>query len=150
MKNGIQLELLIDFGRFFKDGKPLSQSESALLMPDGSLLLRNGTERSKGRYSCRATNAAGTASLDVDVQLISGFCIQKQGEGGGELPREAKSEWLFFFVPLCACPFLVLSSVIACANAVIVFLFPPFAVRSSRICRLLLPISSASPNGASW
>ncbi|CAD5233395.1 unnamed protein product [Bursaphelenchus xylophilus] len=56
--------------QWLKDGRPLEESANELLEPDGSLILKGGTEDQQGHYTCVAISPAGNATLSIDVQLI--------------------------------------------------------------------------------
>ncbi|CAD5230519.1 unnamed protein product [Bursaphelenchus okinawaensis] len=56
--------------RWLKDGRPVEESENELFEPDGSLILKGGTEDQQGSYMCVAISPAGNATLSIDVQLI--------------------------------------------------------------------------------
>ncbi|KAM3729106.1 Hemicentin-1 [Dirofilaria immitis] len=64
--------------RWYKDGKLLQSSAYVTIEHGGStLLLRKGRSQDEGQYSCVATNSAGNASLNVNVQLIRKPHIEK-------------------------------------------------------------------------
>ncbi|VDK83743.1 unnamed protein product, partial [Litomosoides sigmodontis] len=57
--------------KWYKDGKPLHSSTSVTVKSGGSiLLLHKGRPQHEGQYTCVATNAAGNASLNVNVEFI--------------------------------------------------------------------------------
>ncbi|EJD76713.1 CBR-HIM-4 protein [Loa loa] len=64
--------------KWYKDGKPLRSSAYVTIESGGSiLLLRKGRPQDEGRYTCVATNSAGNASLNVNVELIKKPNIEK-------------------------------------------------------------------------
>ncbi|KAH7673187.1 CBR-HIM-4 protein, partial [Aphelenchoides avenae] len=56
--------------QWFKDGLPLQETPSMTIQGDGSLLLIGGDPDFEGHYACQALNAAGNASIRVNVELI--------------------------------------------------------------------------------
>ncbi|VBB32471.1 unnamed protein product, partial [Acanthocheilonema viteae] len=64
--------------RWYKDGKPLQSSTYVTIKSGGSLLLlRKGRPQDEGQYTCVATNSAGNASLNVNIELIKKPYIKK-------------------------------------------------------------------------
>ncbi|KAI6172894.1 EGF-like domain-containing protein [Aphelenchoides besseyi] len=57
--------------QWFKNKQEIQTSEKTIIQSDGSLLLRDGLAEQQGDYECRAVSPAGTASLNVNVLLIS-------------------------------------------------------------------------------
>ena len=78
-------------------------------------MLKNGAPGDDGRYSCRAVSAAGQASLDVDVQLISEVLQIKNKlmyvhikSNAGSKAREIKQSFSIFSVAFLLCIFVLL------------------------------------------
>uniref|UniRef100_A0A0R3RPN4 Hemicentin-1-like n=1 Tax=Elaeophora elaphi TaxID=1147741 RepID=A0A0R3RPN4_9BILA len=64
--------------KWYKDGKPLQSSSYVTVKSGGSiLLLHKGRPQDEGRYTCVATNSAGNASLNVNIELIKKPYIKK-------------------------------------------------------------------------
>ncbi|CAG9531886.1 unnamed protein product [Cercopithifilaria johnstoni] len=64
--------------RWYKDGKPLQSSAHVTVKSGGSiLLLHKGRPEDEGQYTCVATNSAGNASLNVNIELIKKPYIKK-------------------------------------------------------------------------
>jgi hypothetical protein len=55
---------------WYKNGIPLEESPSVSIQGDKSLLLIGGNPEDEGHYTCRAVNAAGNASMHVNVEFI--------------------------------------------------------------------------------
>ncbi|KAL3078999.1 hypothetical protein niasHS_014781 [Heterodera schachtii] len=58
--------------RWLKNDRPLigGDDKRTAVLPDGSLLLKNGSKEHLGHYTCHAENSAGNATVGVDVELI--------------------------------------------------------------------------------
>uniref|UniRef100_A0A914H3L7 Ig-like domain-containing protein n=1 Tax=Globodera rostochiensis TaxID=31243 RepID=A0A914H3L7_GLORO len=57
---------------WLKNDRFLSSADDqrTVVLPDGSLLIKNGSEEDAGHYACHAESSAGNATVEVDVELI--------------------------------------------------------------------------------